>query len=195
VIARLPKQEVYIVQGKMPSRQQEAFRNGNPILSQSTHKFRLGEKEPYIWSGGQERVVDSSEFPISTTIAGVILDLKQGGLRELHWHPNADEWQLYIKGRARVGIFGAHGRSKVEEFGPGQVGFIQQGFGHYIEQIGNEDTQILVTFNAARYQEISLSTWLSNNPAQIIADNFGISLDEVARMPKTHLAIAGPHHR
>lgn len=195
VIARLPRQEVYIVQGKTPPQQQDTFRNGNPTLSQLTHKFRLGEREPYLWAGGEERVADVTEFPISTTITGVILDLKKGGLRELHWHPNADEWQYYIKGRAQVGIFGAHGRSKVEEFGPGQVAFIKQGFGHYIQQVGDEETQILITFNSPNYQEISLSTWLSNNPAQIIADNFGLSLEEVARMPKTKLAIAGPHHR
>jgi oxalate decarboxylase len=24
--------------------------------------------------------------------------LKPGALRELHWHPNADEWQYYVQG-------------------------------------------------------------------------------------------------
>jgi oxalate decarboxylase len=23
----------------------------------------------------------------------------------MHWHPNADEWQYYIKGKARMGVF------------------------------------------------------------------------------------------
>ena len=139
--------------------------------------------------------MDSHDFPISKTIVGAIMDLKPGALREMHWHPNADEWQYYIKGRARVGIFGAHGRSKVEEFGPGQVAFIQQGFGHYIEQVGDEPTRILITFPAAEYQEISVSTWLSNNPAQLLEDNFGITPDDVARMPKSKMAIYGPHAR
>ena len=31
------------------------------------------------------------ELPISTTIAGVEMRLIAGGVRELHWHPNADE--------------------------------------------------------------------------------------------------------
>jgi len=26
-------------------------------------------------------------------------------MREVHWHPNADEWQFYIAGRARMTVF------------------------------------------------------------------------------------------
>ncbi|HEV2183155.1 MAG TPA: cupin domain-containing protein [Candidatus Acidoferrales bacterium] len=192
-IAGLPKGEAYITPGRMPPREQTQFRNGDAVISQSAHKFRLLEREPHVWPGGEERIVDSHDFPISKTVVGVIMDLKPGALREMHWHPNADEWQYYIKGRARVGIFGAHGRSKVDEFGPGQVAFIQQGFGHYIEQVGDEPTRILITFPAAEYQEISVSTWLSNNPPELLEDNFGISAEDVAQMPKAKMAIYGPH--
>ena len=40
-------------------------------------------------------MVDSNKFPISKTITGApSLDLDLGrSLRELHWHPTADEWQ------------------------------------------------------------------------------------------------------
>jgi oxalate decarboxylase len=194
-IAGLPKGEAYITPGRIPPHSPAPFRDGDAIISQSAHKFRMLEREPQKWPGGEERVVDSHIFPISKTIVGAIMDLQPGALREMHWHPNADEWQYYIKGRARVGIFGAHGRSKVEEFAPGQVAFIQQGFGHYIEQVGDEPTRILITFPAAEYQEISVSTWLSNNPAQLLEDNFGISAEDVARMPKSKMAIYGPHSK
>jgi oxalate decarboxylase len=55
------------------------------------------------------------------------MDLKPGALREMHWHPHADEWQFYVKGRSRVTIFGSHGRVKMEEFEPGHVAFIKTG--------------------------------------------------------------------
>lgn len=38
--------------------------------------------------GGTLDIVDSRNFPISTTIAAAIVTLKPKGLRELHWHPN-----------------------------------------------------------------------------------------------------------
>jgi hypothetical protein len=34
------------------------------------------------------------------------------------------------------------------------------------------------------FEEISISKWLAANPASLIADNFGISNAEVARLPK-----------
>ena len=70
------------------------------------------------------------------------------------------------------------------------VAFINRGFGHYIRQIGNEETQILVAFNSPDYQEISLSAWLASNPARLLADNFGIDLGAIEKMPH-----AAPIHR
>jgi oxalate decarboxylase len=190
-IAGLPRGEAYIVQGKIPPAVPEALRNGDPDTNQFPHKFRLGARRPSVFPGGEERIVSSVEFPIQTTVTGVIMDLKPGALRELHWHPNADEWQYYISGRARVGIFGAHGRELVEEFAPGNVAFIKQGFGHYIEQIGNEPTKILIVFNSGIYQQIALSSWLAGNPPSLIGDNFGLSADQVSRLPRGPLGILG----
>ncbi len=119
------------------------------------------------------------------------MDLKPGALRELHWHPHADEWQFYTKGRGRVTIFGSHGRVKTEEFGPGHVAFIKQGYGHYIEQVGDEPTQILILFNSGLYQEISLTNWLGGNPNSLLTSNFGIGKDQLDRLPKKEVGILG----
>ena len=88
--------------------------------------------------GGREWRVDSSRFPISKTITGVVLDLEPGALRELHWHPNADEWQYVIEGKVSVTLFGSHGRYRTETLEKGDVGYIPQGYGHSIENVGNE---------------------------------------------------------
>jgi len=121
----------------------------------------------------------------------VRMDLKPGALREMHWHPHADEWQYYVKGRSRVTIFGSHGRVRTEEFGPGQVAFIKQGYGHYIEQVGDEPTQLLILFNSGVYQEISLSAWLGANPASFLAANFGIPQEWIDRLPRKPAGISG----
>jgi oxalate decarboxylase len=107
----------------------------------------------------------------------------------MHWHPNSDEWQYYRKGRGRVGIFGAHGRVEMAEFGPGDVCFIPQGFGHWVEQLGGDPTQVIILFNNPQYQEISLSQWLAANPASLLADNFGLTAQLIDKMPKAALGI------
>jgi oxalate decarboxylase len=184
-----PKKEVYICPGKVPEKAIEPLRDGQLQPPRVSHKYRLDAQAPRVFPGGREFLVSSREFPIQTSLTAVRMDLRPGGLRELHWHPNADEWQYYVRGRARIGVFGSHGRTRTEEFGPGQVAFIQQGYGHYIEQIGDEPTEILILFNSGEYQEISLANWLGGNPASLLGDNFGISRNMVDQLPKRETGI------
>jgi len=188
-VAGLPKKERYILPGRIPSPLIEPYLADDLETSQNPHKFRLEKMTPNSFPGGWERIVTVKEFPINTRLTSVLQYLEPGALREMHWHPNADEWQYYLSGRSRVTVFGAHGRAKTEEFGPGQICFVQQGFGHYIEQIGSEPTKFFALFNSPTFEEISISKWLAGNPASLIADNFGISKDEVARLPKKTLGI------
>ena len=144
---------------------------------------------PRIFPGGREYLVSSKEFPIQTTLTAVRMDLQPGALRELHWHPHADEWQFYVRGRARVGVFGSHGRTRIEEFGANDVGFIQQGYGHYVEQVGDEPTEIIILFNSGVYEEISLANWLGGNPVSLLETNFGIPRSVIDQLPKRETGI------
>jgi oxalate decarboxylase len=183
-LANFPKKEVYIGVGRVPPQTFDTLRSDDLQPAQSSHKYRLGEQPAIVFPGGEERIVSSKEFPIQTTLTAARMDLKPGALRELHWHPHADEWQYIVRGRARVGIFGSHGRARTEEFGPGQVAFIPQGYGHYVEQVGESATQILILFNSGVYQEISLAAWLGANPAYMLEDNFGAPRSVVDQLPK-----------
>jgi oxalate decarboxylase len=182
-LAQFPRKEVYIGTGRVPPAAPPALRNADLQPSQFSHKYRLLDQPAIKLEGGTERIVSSREFPIQTTLTASRLDLEPGALRELHWHPHADEWQYYIRGRARVGIFGSHGRAKTEEFGPGQIAFIPQGYGHYVDSLGPEPTEVLILFNSGVYQEISLSAWLGANPAHLLEDNFSAPADVVSRLP------------
>jgi len=190
-LAQFPKKELYIGPGRVPPAVEE-LRDKDVQWFQSSHKFRLDKVPPRVYPGGKEYLVTAKEFPIQTTLTAVHMTLQPGGLREMHWHPHADEWQYYVKGRARVGVFGSHGRSRIEEFGPGQVAFIQQGYGHYVEQVGDEPTEILILFNSPEYQQITLSNWLGQNPMSMLETNFpGISRDELNQLPTREVGILG----
>src|SRR5262249_1332988 len=97
-----PKQEVYFARGAIPPEPAAAPLQGVK-LPPETHKYRLLSQDPHAtFSNSREWRVDASRFPISKTVTGVVLDLEPGALRELHWHPNADEWQYIISGRVAV---------------------------------------------------------------------------------------------
>ena len=67
---------------------------------------------------------------------------------------------------------------------PVQFSFIRQGYGHFIENTGTETLRLLILFNAPTYAEILLASWLAANPAQLGADHFGLTLDQVSKFSK-----------
>ena len=122
----------------------------------------------------------------------MILDLDPGGLRELHWHPNADEWQYVIDGQFNVSLFGSHGRYRVETLAKGDVAYIPQGFGHSIENIGSKPGRLLIGLNAGDYQAIDLSQWIAGTPPYLLADHFGKPEAVFENFPKGRAFIAPP---
>ncbi|MGA2923261.1 MAG: cupin domain-containing protein [Candidatus Sulfotelmatobacter sp.] len=54
-------------------------------------------------------------------MAAAIVTLKPGGLRELHWHPNEDEWQYYVTGTGRMTVFSAGGHARSDSQREGDV--------------------------------------------------------------------------
>lgn len=189
--ASFPKGEVYIQQGKVVPLDSPAAQEVNSRVSPNTHRYRLMQQQPTrAFPGGTINLVTVDEFPISTTMAGAVMKLQPGALRELHWHPNANEWQYYARGNARVTLFGSGGRMATADFGPGDVAYLPQGYGHSIQNIGTEETEIVLTFDSGHYQEISLSEWLATSPTQLLANNFGVEEEVFAKFPKQQVFIA-----
>jgi oxalate decarboxylase len=186
-----PKQEVYFARGAIPPEAAAAPLQGLKLPPES-HKYRLLAQDPYAtFSKGREWRVDASKFPISTTITGVVLDLDPGALRELHWHPNADEWQYVIGGRVAVTLFGSHGRFRVETLDKGDVGYIPQGYGHSIENVGDTPSRVLIGFNSGTYEAIDLSQWIAGNPADVLATNFSQAPDLFGKFPNHDVFLTG----
>src|SRR5947209_8182222 len=118
-----PRKEVYFAQGSRPPAV-AADPLAGKVPGPRTHKYRLLADDPRVNNkGGRLWVVDSQKFPISKTVTGAVLELDPGALRELHWHPTADEWQYVLEGQVRVTLFGANGRHKIETLEKGDVGY------------------------------------------------------------------------
>jgi len=168
-----PSEEVYFARGVIPPEQIPENLQGPRVAPPQTHKFWMLSEAPHgVFKGGREWRVDSTRFPISTTITGVILELEPGALRELHWHPDADEWQYVIEGEINVTMFGAHGRFRTELLNTGHVAYIPQGYGHSIENLGSEPSRMLIGFNSGISESIDLSSWVVGNPLDVLATNF-----------------------
>ena len=187
-----PAEEVYFVRGSVPPPAAMPLQ-GRLHSPPETHKYPLLSQEPHsIHRYGREWRVGAGRFPVSQTMTGVVLDLEPGGLRELHWHPNADEWQYVIDGDFSVSLFGSHGRYRIETLGKGDVAYIPQGYGHSIENIGSRSGRILIGLNTGNYQAIDLSQWIAGTPAYVLADHFGKPEAVFERFPKGRAFISPP---
>ena len=83
-------------------------------------KFSFSTARNRLVTGGWAREVTERELPIATELAGVNMRLKPGGIREMHWHKEA-EWAYMIAGRARITAIDAEGRNFIDDVGPGDL--------------------------------------------------------------------------
>ena len=136
-------------------------------------------------AGGMVQIADSRNFKASATVAAALVTVKPGGMRELHWHPNADEWQYYIKGEARMTVFDTGPRALTNDFRAGDIGYVKKSLGHYVQNVGNTDLVFLEIFKADHYAEVSLSDWLTHTPPRMVMEHLNITPEVLAMFPKT----------
>jgi oxalate decarboxylase len=150
--AKLPKGETYFAEAViLDDTFARAAPRAKPLLL-TTHRYPLRAQQPRrVPGGGAQWSVTANEFPISTTLSASVLEIEPGAMRELHWHPHADEWQYYLEGAAEMGVYFGMGHAVTEQFGIGDIGYVPMGAGHYIRNTGSG---IAV---AARLQQRSLS--------------------------------------
>jgi oxalate decarboxylase len=125
-------------------------------------------QEPIRTKSGTVRITDSAVFPASKHIAAALVEVEPGGLRELHWHPNTNEWQYYLSGEARMGVFAASGQARTFDFQAGDVGYVPYAMGHYVENTGSTTLRFLEMFKSSYYADLSLNQWLALTPPELL---------------------------
>jgi oxalate decarboxylase len=183
----VPKEELFIFQADVPASLEadQKAAAGTRGKSPINFAFRTMEMPPTRKTqGGEARIVDSSNFKVSTTAMGMIT-VHPGGLRELHWHPNADEWQYYIAGKGRMTVVVAGNRARTMDFEAGDVGYIDKTMLHYIENTGDTDLVFLEMFGKVdRYQQLSFSEWLAHTPPEAVIEHLRIDKATYDAIPK-----------
>jgi oxalate decarboxylase len=92
----IPSSGRYIFQAPVPGPLQQHLKAATQDGRAPTMAFNfsmLKMKPSKSSKSGELLIVDSSNFSASANIAAAHVIVKPGGLRELHWHPNADEWK------------------------------------------------------------------------------------------------------
>jgi oxalate decarboxylase len=139
-----------------------------------------------VQEGGWTHQVTSRELPMSKDVAGVNMRLTKGSFRELHWHL-ADEWALMLTGKARVTLFTPEGAMFIDDVSAGDLWLFPAGAPHSIQALGEDGCEFLLVFNQGNFSEEStllLSDWLKHTPPEILQQNFGLTAEAIANLPK-----------
>ena len=192
-LAKLPTEALYIFPGTVPTNtvaQDKDEIGGSAVASPNQYTFKLKSMAPTkSTKGGEVRIVDSRNFPLSTHFAAALVRIKPGGMRELHWHPNASEWQFWIAGKGRMTVFFPVDNARTVDFNPNDVGFVPSNAGHYIENTGDTDVVFLEMFASDIFEDVSLNQWLRRLPAQMVLAHLGFDQASLAKIPDEKLEI------
>jgi len=191
-LENLPQQELFIFQSAVPGQLEADQKAAAGGRGPSSHDFAFRTLQLPVskrTKGGEVRIVDSAVFKVSKTIAAAIVTVHPGGIRELHWHPNADEWQYYFGGKGRMTVFATGGRARTMDFESGDVGYVQQTLPHYIENTGHTDLKFLEMFKSSFYQDLALSEWLTHTPPELVRAHLNVDQTTLEALPRDEVVV------
>jgi oxalate decarboxylase len=192
-LTTLPTGALYIFPNAVPVNtvaQDKEEIGGGQVLTTNPHTFKMKSMAPTKSAeGGQVRIVDSGNFPLSTHVAAALVTLKPGAMRELHWHPHSSEWQYWIAGQGRMTVFFPVDNARTVDFKANDVGYVPSNSGHYIENTGDTDAIFLEMLPSDKFEDVSLNQWLRRLPSQMVQAHLGFDKENLARIPDAKLVI------
>lgn len=172
-----PTGEKYMFQGELPEPMEDDIAQDTNGEVPNPFTFRMKDQAPISASGGKAWIADSNNFKASETIAAVLVEVEPGGMREMHWHPNTDEWQYYIQGEAKMTVFAAEGHARTFNYQPGDVGYVPFAMGHYVVNTGDTTLRFLEMFKSDHFADVSLNQWMALTSPQLLKEHLPVDED------------------
>jgi oxalate decarboxylase len=147
-------------------------------------KFSFATARNRLLTGGWAREVTVRELPVATELAGVNMRLKPGGIRELHWHKEA-EWAYMLAGRARITAVDEQGRTFIDDVGEGDLWNFPSAIPHSIQGL-EEGCEFLLVFDNGNFSEnetFLITDLFKHIPRDVLAKNFGVPQAAFANIP------------
>ena len=184
----LDPSQLYIFASQVPGPiASDKIAGAKPVPQTFSH--RMLAQQPIKTKSGTVRITDTSVFPASKTISAALVEVEPGGMREMHWHPNTDEWQYYIEGQARMGVFAASGQARTFDFMAGDVGYVPFAMGHYVENTGTTPLRFLELFKSSYYADVSLNQWLALTPPELVQAHLKLDPQTLAALRKEKVPV------
>ncbi len=187
----VPQKELYIFPAPIPPPLAQDRVTSPQGGVPTTFKHQMLAQQPLQTKFGTVRITDSSLFKASTEIAAALIEIQPGAMRELHWHPLSDEWNYWMSGTGRMGVFASSGNARTFDFRPGDVGYVPKSMGHYIENTGTDVLRYLELFRSDRYNDVSADQWLALIPPELVQAHLKLPDQALAALRKVKQPVTG----
>lgn len=157
-------------------------------LTRSTHHLSLASIKPQkSYPGGFRIDVHVDDLPVLKGMALSLLTLEPLGVREPHWHPNANELSYVLSGTGLMTLFTPGAGHDTFTLKAGETVIVPKGYLHHIENTGDTPLQMALCFDHEAPEDLDLSLSVSVMPHHILAGTFGSNTAFFDRLKKhTH---------
>ncbi|KAF8600929.1 putative oxalate decarboxylase/oxidase [Ceratobasidium sp. AG-I] len=161
----------------------------NGAVSNVKWPFSLSHNR--VQDGGWARQQNVHSMPIATSMAGVNMRLKAGGIREMHWH-TAAEWAYVLAGSCRTSVVNQDGRNYNADVYPGDLWYFPAGIPHAIQGLNDtaDGCEFLLVFDDGDFSEdstFSVTDWMSHVPKEVLGKNFKVNASAFDHIPDRQL--------
>lgn len=185
----LPEKEKYIFRLPVPAPIEDVLSKLPTQRPVNPFTIHAEDLKPTQWGeAGATTIIDVKNFPV-TNMSALIIDLEPGAMREIHWHPDGDEWQYYLSGEARMTVFDATSKARTFNYRAGDVGYVPRTLAHYIENIGDTPVRVLNVFNTPVYKDVSLNQWLALTPPDLVKGHLNLDDTAMAALRKERCSV------
>jgi oxalate decarboxylase len=141
-----------------------------------SHLFKFSKEKPHEkTAGGSRTKANKINFPILQGMSLYKLELEINGVREPHWHANADELGVCLKGSSLVNLYDTNDAKATFLVNEGDVFLIPSGAFHNIENVGDTKAEFILCFSHENVEDFSLSQTMGMFTDAVLGNTWGVN--------------------
>ncbi|ORY05258.1 cupin 2, conserved barrel domain protein [Basidiobolus meristosporus CBS 931.73] len=144
----------------------------------SPHVISLIDQKPTFNSeAGSITALTADDFPILQRLSIRRLILKPRAVREPHWHANGNELAYCLRGEVVVTIFENNSVFSTFTVGAGQMFYAPSGALHHIENVGEEEAELILSFTHERPEDFGISGAFGAMSDAVLGNTYSLPAD------------------
>ena len=149
------------------------------------HLFQAANAQTQETAGGKRIVVNKSNFSILNGMSFYRLILYPNGVREPHWHANADELGYCLEGKVLISLYETNNIKKIFMVQQGEAFYIPSGTLHSIENMSEKTSDLILQFSHEQPEDFALSSTFGMFTNAILGNTWNTTSSYFKNLPRS----------